>query len=251
MSRILIALFALSFTASSVFAADTSLTKKDVEAIVKQYIAEHPDLIIGSLQAYQAKKHLSDMAGVTKKLGKFQADTKADKIAPVSGNPQGDVMIVEFFDYHCGYCKRMLPTITKLLDGDKNIRLVLKEFPILSEDSTTASKASLAFYRLNPSKYFEYHSQLMQHNGSFDEAYLLTTAQKLGVEPDKLKKEMASPDFQKELDQNRAAADELQVRGTPAFVIGDQLVPGAVDYHELVSMVKAAREGAKGGKKAG
>jgi protein-disulfide isomerase len=231
--------------ASGAHAADAPLTRQDVQGIVKQYILDHPEVMVQSLQTWQEKQRQQQLAQMGQNIVKFQKDLRHDAYAPVAGNPKGDITIVEFFDYHCGYCKHMLPILTTLLQEDKNIRLVFKEFPILSEDSATAAKASLAFYRLKPSKYFDYYTDLMHYTGAFEISFLTGTAQKYGVSADALKKEMAKPEIEKEIELNHQIANDLGIRGTPAIVIGGQLVPGAIELDELKAKIKQERAARK------
>lgn len=241
--RSLALLLALPLIAFSGHAsADAPLTKKDVQDIIQQEINDHPEMLVKALQSYQVKQRETQLAEMGKNLSKVQDQLKGDNSAPTIGNPKGDVTVVEFFDYHCGYCKHVTPTITKLLEEDKNIRFVFKEFPILSPDSETAAKAALAVYRIAPAKYFQFHSELMQNNGAFDDAYLGAQAQKFGISLDKLKKEMANPAVAAEIESTRAMANDLGIRGTPAFIIGGQLVPGSMEFDEIKAKIKAERD---------
>ncbi len=230
----------VSFVSSGVHAE--AVTKKDVEEIVKQVIMDNPEVLMKSVENYRIKMQAEQAAQMQQSIAKLQEDLR-NTTAPIAGNPRGDVTVVEFFDYHCGYCKHMLPVVTQLLDEDKNVRFVFKELPILSEDSRLAAKAALGVHKVAPQKYFEYHSALMKLSGTFTEQQLLDTAKSLGVNPDKVKEAMNSADIEKELEKNREIATAIGVSGTPAVVVGRQLLPGAVNFNELKKRIADERAG--------
>lgn len=232
---------ALVFSAVATQAAET-LTKGDVEKIVKETIQNNPELLAETLMKYQEQAREKAEQELAKQLKEKSAEMLKDKASPVAGNVKGDVTVVEFFDYHCGYCKKMLPTINQLIEDDKKVRVMFKELPILSPDSETAARASLAVFRIKPEKYFEYHSKLMSTSGKFNEAMLTEEAKKLGVDEAKFKKEMNSDWVKSELQKNQELAASIGVRGTPAFVIGETLIPGATDLAKLKETVANARK---------
>ncbi|NCY24511.1 MAG: DsbA family protein [Alphaproteobacteria bacterium] len=164
---------------------------------------------------------------------------------PSVGPKDADVTVVEFFDYHCGYCKRMIPTITQLLKQDKKVRVIFRDFPILSDDSTLAAKAALAVHKVAPAKYFEYHQMLMKMSGKFDEKNLTEAAKKLGVDAKKFKTAMDSPEVNAMIEANQEMAGEIGVRGTPAMIFPDRLVPGAVPLDDLQRLIDNQRTGEK------
>ena len=157
----------------------------------------------------------------------------------VAGNPQGDVTVVEFFDYQCGYCKAVQADTQTLIKGDSKLRFVLKEFPILGPASVVASKAALA--SRGQGKYVEFHNALMAQRGQLDEAVIMRLAKSVGLDTDRLKKDMDSPDVLKVIAANQALAEKLNIRGTPAFVFGDELVPGAIKLDDMKRLTDAAR----------
>ena len=159
------------------------------------------------------------------------------------GNPKGDVTVVEFFDYHCGYCKRFMPEVAQLLKDDKNVRVVFKEFPILSDDSEVASRAALAVYNIDKSKYLDYHILLMQSSDSFTPEVLTANAEKVGISADDFKKAFNDPKLSKDIEDNKKLAQELAITGTPGIVIGTEFMPGAISYDKLKSTVQEVRDG--------
>ncbi|MDG2033778.1 MAG: DsbA family protein, partial [Rhodospirillales bacterium] len=165
-----------------------------------------------------------------------------DPDSPVAGNPTGDVTVVEFFDYLCNYCKRIIPTIQKLLKQDKNVRYVFKELPILSLDSRLAARAALVVWKNQKEKYLDFHTTLMTSQGSLSEARILRLAKKVGADTTLIKKKMRSNEISAILKRNFDLAQRLGVRGTPGFIIGDKIVPGAIDLTALKSLIAEARK---------
>lgn len=235
----------LAVIAAPTFAAEKPLARADVEKIVRDYIIAHPEVLVESLQKLDAKRAEDQAAASKLAIAQYKDALFNDAASPATGNPKGDVTVVEFFDYNCGYCKHLLPVVSELLAKDKNVRVVFKEFPILSPSSQLASKAGLAVHRLAPEKYFDFHRELMQQKGELTEALLLDTAGKLGLDKDKVKAEMASPDVEKALDANRKLGISLGIQGTPAIVVGNELIPGATDLQGLEAKIAAARAGKK------
>jgi protein-disulfide isomerase len=164
-----------------------------------------------------------------------------DPEVPVLGNRRGDVTLVEFFDYQCGYCKAVHADVRRLIDSDTNIRLVYKEFPILGPASITASRAALAAQRQG--KYDALHVALMENRGQLDDDKIYRIAASAGLDLDRLKKDMQAPEISEALQKNLRLASELNIRGTPAFVVGDQIVPGAVGLDKLKELIASGRAG--------
>lgn len=232
-------------TAGAASAQEKPVTRKEVEEIVKQVILDNPEVLMKSVENYQVKMQAERAANASKAIKDMEKELASDTLSPVVGNPKGSVTLIEFFDYHCGYCKHMLPVVTQLIEEDKDVKVVFKEFPILSEDSVTAAKAALAVYKIAPKKYFDFHTALMKASGSFDEAKLLEVAKSLGIDPDKVKSAMASKEVDDEITKNRAIATKAGISGTPAMIIGGQLIPGAVEIGELKKKVAAERAAKK------
>lgn len=213
-----------------------------VEALVRQFILDHPEVIIESMQNYQIRQQLAEQEAATAALATHRDEIKNDSSAPVVGNPKGDVTVVEFFDYRCAYCKRVLLSVRELLESDKNVRYVFKELPILGPDSVVASRAALAAWSIAPEKYFAFHGALMEARGNLGEEQVLEIAEKAGLDRKKVKDGMASPEAQKTIERNLELAQKLRIQGTPAFVVGETLVPGAVDLDQLKDLVATARK---------
>jgi len=226
-------------------AQEKPLTAAETEALVKKVIAENPELIIKSVESYQIKQQAASVSKAAQNIIALQNDLTNNPHSPSAGNPKGDVTVVEFFDYHCGYCKHFFPILTQLLEQDKNVRIVFKEFPILSEDSALASKAALAVNNIDPQKYMAFHAALMKSSGRFSMEILTEKAKEAGISEEAFKKALNNPELDKEIDHNRDLAQSLNIAGTPALIIGTELVPGAVEIETLKSKVAQARNAAK------
>jgi protein-disulfide isomerase len=158
----------------------------------------------------------------------------------VAGNPKGDVTVVEFFDYRCGYCKRVTPVLKELMAGDPNLRVVFKELPILSPESNLAAKAALAAEAQG--KYLPFHEALMASDSSLSMPDILQLATALKLDTAKLQADMNKPEIQAAIQKNHALAQAVGITGTPAFIIGPELVPGAIELPALKELIAKARK---------
>ena len=228
-------------TSGPAMAADalSAAQKDEVRKVVKDYLMEHPEVIADAINALQAneEKAKTDKQAATLKERKKDVFDLAD--GTILGNPKGNVTMVEFFDYNCGYCKAMFPAMMDTVKADGNIRLLMKEFPILGPSSITASKAALAARKQN--KYSELHLALMSHKGSLTDDTVMQIAKDTGLDMAKLTKDMADPAVTTIITKNRDLAQDLDIQGTPALVIGDTLIPGAIDKARITELVKATR----------
>ena len=148
------------------------------------------------------------------------------------GNKNGKDIIIEFFDYNCGYCKRSFPEIMELVSENKNIKVILKELPVLGESSILASKASIASQKQN--KYFEFHQELINFSGSISLSDIKKISKELGINFEQLQKDMNSDDTILLINESYRLADLIGVRGTPAFIINNDLIPGAIGKNEML-----------------
>ena len=237
------ALVALACAAPStpVLAQQGTPDKEAIEQIVKDYLMAHPEVLIDSLNAYQKKQEAAEAEAQRQALVSRQDELFRNPASPVLGNPKGDVTLVEFFDYQCGYCKAVHADVRRLIDSDAKIRLVYKEFPILGPASITASRAALAARKQG--KYDALHVALMENRGQLDDDKIFRIATSAGLDLDQLKKDMQAPEISEALQRNLRLASELNIRGTPAFVVGDQIVPGAVSLDKLKELIASGRAG--------
>jgi len=206
---------------------------------VRAYLLEHPEVVIEAAQRFEARQWAGEELE-TQQLIRARADEiLRDANSPVGGNPQGDVSLVEFFDYNCPYCRRVASVMIEAESADPQLRIVYKEFPILGPNSTFAAKAALAVHRQG--KYLAFHQALMQLRGTVEEAQVLDVATKVGVDIERMKSEMKDPTIQTAIEKNLALAQALRINGTPSFVIGEQILRGAADLKALQEFIREAR----------
>jgi protein-disulfide isomerase len=214
--------------------------QQSVETIVEQYIRSHPEVIEQSLKVLEAKREAEERARQKTAIGKRQQDLLHDPSSPVSGNPNGDITIVEFFDYRCGFCKRAAPAVTQLQKEDSRVRVVYKDFPILGEPSELAAKAALASHEQG--KHQQFHEALLASKNEMTKEEVLRIATEVGLDPKRLEADMANPEWQTVIDRNRALARDLGINGTPGFIVGTELMPGALDVKGLKDLIARAGE---------
>jgi len=217
--------------------------KKEIEQIVREYLLANPDVLVDSLRVYEERQRKTAEKDARGAIAANRDDLERDGASPVAGNPQGDVTVVEFFDYRCGYCKKALPAIQELLKSDPKVRWVFRDFPILGQDSVVAAQYALAAWTVAPDKYLPFHVALMESRGEMSEPRVLEIARKVGLDIDKLKQARESPEVKDKIDRTYDLARKLQINGTPAFIVGGQLLPGVVDLATLRQLVAAARAG--------
>ena len=238
----LLILFILSATAMVPLAASAEFSSEqraEIVAVVREALKQDPTILRDAVSALQADETARDKAGAHAVLTSMREKlvTPAD---PVGGNTKGDVTIVEFFDVRCPYCKKLEPEMVKLLAADKNVKLVYKDLPILGPASTLGSKALLAAHRQNA--YEKFRDAVMQLPSDIGMASLEATAKKQGLDWIKLARDMEDPAIRAQLDANLELAHTLNIQGTPALIVGEEVVPGAVDAEEMKKLVAAARK---------
>jgi protein-disulfide isomerase len=213
---------------------------RSIEGVIERYLGDHPELVgyaIHTLQERQKSATLAQQQGAVKAKGDAIFRDPADLVL---GNPQGDVTLVEFFDYRCPYCKRAAPDVAEAVKADGHIRLVLKEFPILGPNSQLAARAALASAKQG--KYATFHAALLAAKSDLDEASVMAIAEANGIDTGRLAEDMKDPAIEAQIKRNFDLADALRIEGTPAFVIGDKLVPGAIDKAEIEKLARETRE---------
>lgn len=220
------------------FAQD--ITDARIKELIAETLRENPELVLEALQALEQRQAEAQAAAAAAVLTNERALLERDPNAPVLGNPQGDVTLVEFFDYNCPYCKRAMPEVDALLKEDGKIRLVLREWPILSEGSAFAARAALA--SRNQGKYAEMHNALMSMRGKVEAETVLRVAAEIGLDVDRLQRDMVSAEVEEHIATSMRLAEALGFNGTPSFVVGDQLIPGFVQKAQLVDAVGEARK---------
>ncbi|MZR30356.1 DsbA family protein [Sneathiella litorea] len=216
------------------------VSEEEFGARVRAYLLSNPQVlreVIAELSKQEEKVAAAEQENLISSLAK---DLKEDGYSFVAGNPDGDVTIVEFFDYRCGYCKKSFPEVMKTVEMDGNIRLVLKEFPILGADSFLASQAAIA--SLEQNKYFEFHTALMESRGGVTIEGIRSIAADIGLDVEKLEADMKKDEVREVVEKNYELAKQLGISGTPAFVIGDQFVPGALSTEQMLQLVAEVRD---------
>lgn len=218
-----------------------TLDRAAIEAIVHQYLVQHPEVLEEAMAALEKKQTAAAAENQAKVLAEKASVLFDSPRQMVLGNPKGDVTMVEFFDYNCGYCKRALPDMMALLDRDKNLRIVLKEFPVLGPGSVEAAKVAVAVARVAPDKYLDFHKRLLGGRGEANRARALEAANSAGVDSNALDRMLTDGEIGATLEEVYGLANGLGLNGTPSYVIGSKLVPGAVGVGRLEQEIASAR----------
>ncbi|MBS0246591.1 MAG: DsbA family protein [Proteobacteria bacterium] len=238
------ALLASALTQGASAAEFSSTQRDEIGAIVREYLIAHPEVLQEAMaeldkrqQAAEAEKHQAAVKDNAKAL--FSSPNQV-----TLGNPKGDVTFVEFFDYNCGYCKHAMGDMLALLK-DPNLKVVLKEFPVLGPGSVEAAQVAVAVRMQDPTgqKYLDFHQKLLGGRGQADKAHALAAAKAAGLDMARLEKDMASPEVKTTLQENFKLAETLGMNGTPSYVIGNDVVVGAVGLDALRQKVNVARCG--------
>lgn len=224
-----------------------ALTDEQVKALqgmIHDYILNHPEVLIESLQT--AKQRMDEDAERTaeKALAEHRDELVSDPQTPVGGSPDGDVTIVEFFDYRCPYCKEVEPAIRAMLKADPKLRIAYKEYPILGAESVFASRVALAARKQG--KYQLFHDAMLATKGQVDDAAILRVAALAGLDVERIKADMQAPEIDAVIHRNIELAQQLQLQGTPGFVIGNEVVDGAADVETLKKFIDEARNKSDG-----
>lgn len=261
MRSILLALMAALIVVGAVVATRTSLSRvatapaassaptavsstapvpADLGNSIRAYLMTNPEVLVEAMQELERKQDSQRDAVAVKAIGQNEAELFRDADSPVGGNPAGDVTIVEFNDYQCPYCKRAHQAVKSVTGTDGKVKIIYKDLPILGEPSRIAALAALA--SMKQGKHQALHNALMEFNGKLDREKILQTAASVGIDVALLEKDMEDPKLKQIIDRNMALAAALGVRGTPAFVVGKQFVPGAVDAESLKALIADARK---------
>lgn len=207
---------------------------------VDDYLRKNPQVVVEFLKEMQTRRRAAQTEEVALIITKRRDEIFNDPDTPVSGNPQGDVSIVEFFDYNCPYCRRVASTLAEIEGGDAMLRVVYKEWPILGPNSEYAARAALAAQKQE--KYIEFHKALMLAGGIVDQAKVVEVAGEIGLDVARLKNDMAAPEIAAALKRTQELARALRITGTPTFVIGHEMLRGAADAQVIRGLVSQARE---------
>jgi len=223
------------------FAAMTDAERADFRDEVRAYLLANPEVIFEAIQILEERRNVASVEADREMVRGNAAELFNDGFSYSGGNPNGDVTIVEFLDYRCGFCKRAHPEVAELLDRDPNIRLVVKEFPILGPDSVLAGKLALAAMAIDPSKYKALNDNMMNFPGDLTERVAYQIAGDLGYDVAALRERAGSVEIDDKLNRNYQLAQSLGLQGTPAFVVGEQIIRGYLPVDEMLVVVGEAR----------
>jgi protein-disulfide isomerase len=246
MNRFLALAFALAFGLSAVPAGAQNFSepqRTEIEKIIKDYLLAHPEVLQEAMAELEKKQQVAEAEKARSAIKNHSDALFNSPRQVVLGNPQGDVTFVEFFDYNCGYCKRALTDMTTLLGNDPKLKVVLKEFPVLGPGSVEAAQVAVAVRMQDKTgkKYLEFHQKLLGGRGQADKTRALAAAKDVGLDVARLEKDMKSDEVSKTIEESMKLAEALGLNGTPSYVIGSDVVIGAVGLPALTQKIQAAR----------
>ena len=236
------ALFAPQVASAQAF-SDTQ--RSDIENIIKNYLMAHPEVLEDAMNELSKRQAAAEEKKHQEAIAKNAEEIFNSPRGVVLGNKDGDVTFVEFFDYNCGYCKRAMADMLDLLKNDSKLKVVLKEFPVLSEGSVDAAKVAVAVRMQDPTgqKYLDFHQKLLGGRGPADKARAIAAAKDAGLDTAKIEKDLSSPEVKATIEENFKLAEDMGLNGTPSYVIGKQVVVGAVGLEGLKEKIGIARCG--------
>lgn len=212
--------------------------KEAIENIVRDYLLKNPVIIREAMKALQLQEEKEKQELTANNLKSLSKEIFSDPTSPTTGNPNADISIVAFFDYNCGHCKNSLPGLNEVLKKDPSLRIIYKEFPILGSQSQLGAQAALAAHQQG--KYVEFHNALIVAE-EINEEVIKDISEKLGLNYEALKKDMSDEKINNSLTNNYNLATALGINGTPAYIVGEQIVPGAIDAESLTRIVAIER----------
>ncbi len=218
-----------------------SAERAEIEAIVRDYILTNPDIVQEALDLIAERASAAEVAQRTEALESNRALLENSPNQMVLGNPEGSVTMVEFFDYNCGFCRRAMGDMLDLIAEEPELRVVLKEFPVLGPGSLAAARVSSAITIMEPGKYLAFHQALLESREQADEAVALAVAEEVGVDMEVLRATLERPEVMVPIQEAYALAEAFGLNGTPSYVIGDEVVIGAVGYDALLDAIETAK----------
>ena len=227
------------------FAAESPYSdqeKANLGSVIKEYLLKNPEVIRDAMAELERRDQVAAAEQQKKTLASVSDTLIKSERGIVLGNPKGDVTLVEFFDYNCGYCKRSMADLQMLMKDDPKLRIVLRDFPVLGTESVEASMVAVAVAnQLKGGDYLAYHSKLMESKGRIGKERAVQVAKELGVDMAKLDQDISSKQTRLALEETMRIVDDLKIQGTPAFVIGDEVVFGAVGRDPLAKAIESVR----------
>lgn len=213
-----------------------------IRSIIKDYLMEHPEVLRDAITELDTREKMAEADARKKALADIGPKLTAGLDSLVIGNPEGKVTLIEFFDYNCGYCKRALDDLAKLMKDNKDLRVVLRDFPVLGPSSVDAALVALAAHQqFTGDKYWEFHRKLLSMRGvGKDQA--ISVAKSMGADMTKLDKDATDPKTRAAIEQSLSAAQELSINGTPTYIVGDDTIVGAQGYDEIAKRIDNMRK---------
>ena len=236
--------FGFSPLGASVRAAEFDAAQKaEIESVVHSYLLQHPE-VLREVSIELEKRQRAEEADLRgRAIVEYKQELLNSNFQAVIGNPKGKITLVEFFDYNCGYCKRALGDLVNLMKAEPDLRVVLKDFPVLGPNSVEAAQiASAARKQISGDKFLEFHQKLLLSRGPVGRDQALAVARELGLDMDKLQKDAKDPSIHAGIEDVMKMADALNLTGTPSYVVGDEALVGAVGLPELKSKVDAVNK---------
>jgi protein-disulfide isomerase len=223
----------------------TDAQRSEIQKIIKEYLLANPEVLEEVSAELTRRQTIADAAKQTAAVKKHADTLFNSPRGVIVGGRDGDVNFVEFFDYNCGFCKRAMLDMMELMKGDPKLRVTLKEFPVLGQGSVEAAQVAVAVRMQDPSgkKYLDFHQKLLNSRGQIDKAKAMAAAKETGLDMARMEKDLASPEIKATLEESFKMAEDMGLNGTPSYVIGQQVVIGAVGVEALKEKITAARRG--------
>src|SRR3954470_14470078 len=223
----------------------SDVQRSDIEKIVREYLLKNPEVLEEAMNELSKRQATADAEKHQASIAKNSDAIFNSPRGVTLGNKDGDVTFVEFFDYNCGYCKRAMTDMLDLMKADPKLKVVLKEFPVLSQGSVEAAQVAVAVRMQDPTgkKYLDFHQRLLGGRGQADKAHAIAAAKEAGLDTARIEKDLASPEVRATLEENLKLAEAMGMNGTPSYVIGKQVVIGAVGLESLKEKIGVARCG--------
>lgn len=237
----LFAAFLILFAAPALAQDMSPEQKAAINAQIRAYILENPEIIVEAMQVLEQREQAAQANADKELLASMRGALENDGYSLITGNPDGDVTVIEFLDYRCGYCKQAHDGVKALLASDPNIKFIVKEFPILGPESTFASRAAMASLEQGADAYLSFNDAMMRHRGDLDQHTVMRLAGEAGVDQAKLAEDIQNPQIAANIRETYGLARRLDISGTPAFIIGDTIVRGFLPYDSLKEIVEDER----------
>jgi protein-disulfide isomerase len=242
--RILMAIALATAAIVPAAAAQFSTDQADeIRSIIKSYLLEHPEVLRDAITVLDEREKQAEADARKKALAQLSGQLSSGPDGLVIGNPNGKVTLIEFFDYNCGYCKRALPDLARLMDANKDLKVVLRDFPILSPSSVDAALIAVAAHnQFQGDKFWTFHRNLLASHGLVGRDQAMAVAEQMGADLNKLKADAADPKARSAIEQSDGLAKVLALNGTPSYVVGDDVLVGAVGFDRIEKAIENVRK---------